>query len=128
MKMPRRSSACKSRDRFEQHPETVENVLKALIEGLAFVLSPRNKPRVLNTLMKRLKISNPAFAEEGYQDILRDVDRRPHPSVEAVQNIQRVMRMHNPRVGDIKVEDVIDNSFVRRLDETGFIDRLYSSY
>jgi len=38
------------------------------------------------------------------------------------------MQSSNPRVGEIKLEDVIDRSVVRRLDESGFIDRMYAAY
>jgi hypothetical protein len=32
----------------------------------------------------------------------------------------------NPKVMSAKVEDVIDNRFIRKLDESGFIDSLYA--
>jgi hypothetical protein len=38
------------------------------------------------------------------------------------------MRVSDPRVSEIKVEDVIEDRFIRKLDEIGFIDRLYKSY
>ena len=31
------------------------------------------------------------------------------------------------RLGDIHIEDLIDNRFMRKLDESGFSDRLYSA-
>ena len=37
-----------------------------------------------------------------------------------------IHRDQNPRIGDVKVEELIDNRSVRKLDETGFIDRLFS--
>jgi hypothetical protein len=33
----------------------------------------------------------------------------------------------NPRVATIQVEDVMDTRILRRLDESGFIDALYSA-
>ena len=49
-----------------EQPEALENILKALVEGIAFVLSPKSKPVVLNTIKTRLKVTDPALAEEGY--------------------------------------------------------------
>src|SRR5687767_805539 len=43
---------------FEQQPELTENIMKGLIESLAFILAPQNKTVVVNTIMKRLKISD----------------------------------------------------------------------
>ncbi|OGP27818.1 MAG: hypothetical protein A2038_05125 [Deltaproteobacteria bacterium GWA2_57_13] len=113
---------------LQQHSDRVENVLKALMEGLAFVLTPKNKVTVLETLMKRLQISDPTLVEETYQGLLKELDRKPYPSIEGMQNIQRMMQGSNPRLGDVKVADLIDSSFVRKLDESGFIDRLYATY
>ena len=38
------------------------------------------------------------------------------------------MLSSNPRVGEIKLEEIVDRSIVRKLDDSGFIDRLYSFY
>jgi hypothetical protein len=38
------------------------------------------------------------------------------------------MLTSNPRVGEIKLEEIVDRSIVRKLDDGGSIDRLYSVY
>ena len=76
--------------------------------------------------MKRLRVDS-AAAEEGYQDLLRGVDRKPFPSLEGMRNVQRLMKLRSPKVGEIKVEDVIDNRIMRKLDDSGFIDRAYAA-
>jgi hypothetical protein len=35
------------------------------------------------------------------------------------------MALQNPKIAGLKVEDLIDSRFVRKLDENGLIDRLY---
>jgi hypothetical protein len=32
----------------------------------------------------------------------------------------------NPKVSRVKVDDLIDNRFIRKLDESGFIDAAYN--
>jgi len=39
-----------------------------------------------------------------------------------------LMMSSNPRVGEVKLEEIIDRSIMRKLDDSGFIDRLYSIY
>ncbi len=102
--------------------------MKALIEGVAFTLSRPYKPVVLRTLMKRLKINDPSVAEEGYQDLVKTVSRKPYASVDGMFNIQRLMRLSNPDIGNVKIENLVDNRIVRKLDESGFVDRLYTTY
>jgi ABC-type nitrate/sulfonate/bicarbonate transport system substrate-binding protein len=111
---------------LQKHPDIVEGYLKAEIDALAFALGPKNKPVVIKTFMKRLRVDS-AAAEEGYQDLLRGVDRKPFPSLEGMRNVQRLMKLRSPKVGEIKVEDVIDNRIMRKLDESGFIDRAYAA-
>ena len=111
---------------LQKHPDIVEGYLKAEIDALAFALGPKNKAVVIKTLMKRLRVDAVA-AEEGYQDLLRGVDRKPFPSLEGMRNVQRLMKLRSPKVGEIKVEDVIDNRIMRKLDESGFIDRAYAA-
>ncbi len=64
---------------LQQYSNRVENVLKALIEGLAFVLSPTNKPAVIKTIVRWLKVSNPSVVEAGYPYLLQDLDLKLHP-------------------------------------------------
>ncbi len=109
-----------------QRPDIVENYLKAEIEALAFALAPKNKPAVLRTLAKRLK-TDAAGAEEGYLDLLKGVDRKPFPSLDGLRNVQRMLRTRTPKIGEIKAEEVIDARIMRKLDESGFIDRAYAA-
>jgi hypothetical protein len=77
-------------------------------------------------MMKNLRMADPVAAENGYQDQLLTLNRKPYPSLEGLRNAQRLMALQNPKIAALKIEDLIDSRFVRRLDETGFIDRLYS--
>jgi len=99
-----------------------------MVESLAFSLSPKNKSTVLKTIMKEFNISEPAAAEEGFQQFFHTVNRKPYPTVDRLKNMQRVMALHDPEMLKLKVEDVIEDRFVRKLDESGVIDRLYSTY
>ena len=101
-----------------------ERLNKAEIEALAF--APKNKSAVIKTLMKRLR-TDAAGAEEGYQDLLKGVDRKPFPSLDGLRNVQRMLKMRTPKIGEIKAEDVIDARIMRKLDESGFIDRAYAA-
>jgi ABC-type nitrate/sulfonate/bicarbonate transport system substrate-binding protein len=111
---------------LQQYPDVVEKVVTALVEAMAFSLAPTNKPTVLRTIMKLFNLTDLAAAERGYKD-LADLNRKPYPSVERLRNMQRVMALHDPKVLDLRVEDLIEDRFVRKLDETGVIDRLYST-
>jgi hypothetical protein len=42
-----------------------------------------------------------------------------------MRNLQRLLKPRNPKIGELKVEDVVDNRIMRKLDESGFIERAY---
>ena len=111
---------------LQKYPDVAEGYLKSEIEGIAFAVAPKNKPAVIKTLMRRLRI-NAEAAEEGYSDMLRGIDRKPFASLEGMRNLHRLLKARNPKIGEVKVDDVVDNRIMRRLDESGFIDRAFAA-
>src|SRR6185295_3392660 len=87
---------------LQQHPDVAEGYLKGEIEGIAFATAPKNKPAVIKTLMRRLRV-DAAAAEEGYLDMLRGVDRKPFASLEGMRNLHRLLKPRNPKIGDLRV-------------------------
>jgi hypothetical protein len=78
--------------------------------------------------MQHLRITDPAAAEEGYQDLLNGLDKKLVPSVEGLRNTQRLLKPRNPKLETIKVKELIDDRIVKRLEESGFIGRLDATY
>ena len=111
---------------LQQRADIVENYLKGEIEALAYGFAPRNKAAMIKLLMRRLKTDS-AGAEEGYADLIRGIDRKPFPSVEGMRNIQRLMKLRSPKVGELRSEEVIDSRIMQKLDDSGFIDRVYAA-
>ncbi|MSP37614.1 MAG: ABC transporter substrate-binding protein [Deltaproteobacteria bacterium] len=110
---------------LRQYPDVAENYIKGEIEGIAFATAPKNKPAVIKMLMRRLRV-DAVTAEEGYNDMLRGVDRKPFASMEGMRNLHRLLRPRNPKISEVKVEDVVDNRIMRKLDESGFIDKVFA--
>jgi len=112
---------------LRQHPDIAEGYLKGEVEGIAFATAPKNKAAVVKMIMRRLRVDAVA-AEEGYADMLRGVDRKPFASLEGMRNLQRLLKPRNPKIGDVKVEDVVDNRIMRKLEETGFLEKTFAAY
>jgi ABC-type nitrate/sulfonate/bicarbonate transport system substrate-binding protein len=112
---------------IEKNPQAVENLLKALLESEAFIFGPSNKGRAMAILKKYLRI-NDQEAEEGYRDVITGLDRKPHANVAGLKNVQRLMKLRNPGVEKLKAEELIDDRFMKKLDQSGFIDEMYAKY
>ncbi|TMB72095.1 MAG: ABC transporter substrate-binding protein [Deltaproteobacteria bacterium] len=115
------------KETVEQSPQLVERVLKGLLRALAFIHHPGNREAVSQMLARRLRVDQRG-AEEAYRGALEMLDRKPYPSVEGLHNVRRLLARSNPRVSTIQVEDLIDTRILRKLDESGFIDALYSAH
>jgi hypothetical protein len=98
------------------------------MEGMAFSLAAQNADIAQNTLAARMKISAPAAAASAYRDFVSRANRKPYASIAAMQNMQRVMALNDSKVLDMKIENLIDDAFVRKLDANGAIDRVYARY
>jgi len=108
---------------IRERQEDLEAVLKALIEAIGFVLTPNNKSLVVKTIMSHLRIADPTIAAEGYQDLVTSIEKKPFPSLDGLRNIQRLLKVSNPKLESVRVEDLVDDRVLRRLDESGFINR-----
>jgi NitT/TauT family transport system substrate-binding protein len=111
---------------LRQHPDIVEKFSTALVEAIAFSLAPSNKPEVLETIMRVFDLPDMGAAERGYED-LSNLNRKPYPSIDNLKDVQKIVALYDRRVLDVNIEGLIEDRFVRKLDETGQIDRLYPS-
>ena len=49
-------------------------------------------------------------------------------SMDGMRNLQRLLKPRNPKIGELKIEDIVDNRIMRKLDDSGFIDRTFAAY
>ncbi|HYA28078.1 MAG TPA: ABC transporter substrate-binding protein [Acidobacteriota bacterium] len=127
-KLPILSSSIVVREPYiQKNPQLVENILRSIIEGAAFCLSPTQKPITLKILQKYLRISE-KDAEEGYKDMVTGLDRKPYANPAGVTNVIRLMKRTNPKVESVKPENLIDDRFMKKLDQSGFIDEMMAKY
>ena len=48
-------------------------------------------------------------AKRAYQDLVQISDPKPYVSLESLRKIQRPIKIQNPPIGDVKLEELIDN-------------------
>ena len=112
-----------SRRFLSQNRDRVEAVLKGLVESYAFILNPRNKAVVVDTLARNLRI-DAAEAEEAYQDVLRFVPRRPFPSKEALRAMVAAGEDVMPELARLDLDRFVETSVLADLERSGFFDSL----
>jgi NitT/TauT family transport system substrate-binding protein len=105
-------------------PQVIEAYLKTMIEALAVTLDPANKELVTRLLASNLRLS-PADAEESYQAVINSYEKVPYTNLEGMKRLQKLLMQINPKMGDVRVENVIENSFMNKLESSGYIQSVY---
>ncbi len=105
------------RKTLRNDPQLIERVARATVDAIQFIAAPANKTRVIQSLMKNLKISAPEKAETVYGDLVEDLPRSICPTVAGVRSIMKLMVEMgiNPKAAQLKVEDVVDLTLCKRL-------------
>jgi len=106
-------------------PQVIDAYLKTMIEAIAVMIDPVNKESVIRIIAANLRLSNPADAEEAYHAVVNSVERVPYSNLESMKRLHRLLIQVNPKVADVRVEGVIDNSFIGKLESSGFIPSVY---
>jgi len=115
-----------SRKYLEAKRDAVERVVKALLQGNAYVLNPANKAAVVEILRSRLGLKTAQETEGAYEDLTKFyVLKKPYPYREGLQSIIAEVAKVVPKAASLKFEDVADRSIIEKLDKSGFIDGLY---
>jgi NitT/TauT family transport system substrate-binding protein len=113
----RKSYLAKGRDEMR-------NFTRAMIEGVHYYKA--NREFSLKVLAKYMKIQDREVLEENFREY--DFPLKPYPAKEYYAlPIQEVGRK-DPRVLKENPERFADGSFVKELDESGFIDKLTKEY
>jgi ABC-type nitrate/sulfonate/bicarbonate transport system substrate-binding protein len=102
-------------------PQVLESYMKALIEAIAFLLEPANKETVTRAMATNLRLANASEADEAYKAVINAYDRVPYPTIEGMKRLHGLLTSINPKLADAKVETMIDDSFVQKLDSSGFV-------
>jgi NitT/TauT family transport system substrate-binding protein len=104
--------------------ETVGDVVAALSEAVHFY--KREKEPVLKILSRYLQTTDREALEETYREIaLKTMPEKPYPTLPGIQTILDELAPKNPKAKNARPEDFVDMSFVKRLDDEGYFDRLY---
>jgi ABC-type nitrate/sulfonate/bicarbonate transport system substrate-binding protein len=113
-----------SNDFLSNNRDVVQNILHALLEALALCLGGRNKEKVMQAFKTAFSITD----EESAASSLRELRRKPYPSLAPLAKMQTVISIHDPRVLNVSVADLIDDQLVRKFDEGGELDALYATH
>jgi len=112
---------CTRSDRLAQPAELMKKLLRGVVDALVFIHEPQNKQAVMNVLKKHLLLRTDKDAETSYNSLrtVSSLDIAPNPA--AWKSVQRFVSQVNPKVARVDVNQIIDGSFVKALEDNGYL-------
>lgn len=107
------------RSLIDRTPEIPERTLRAMVEAIAHTNNPANKSAIVKTLTRELRLSRVEDAQAGYEMMRTLFDKRIYPNVEGLRNVVRLLGKSSEPIRKLKVEDIIDERIVRKLEKEG---------
>lgn len=107
----------------KENPQLIETFVKGIVDGLAAISGATNEKAVKNVLAKRLKLTTPESIQVIYDATVQihAKTKVPYAPLVGVQNMIEALQRVNPRLAKVKAADLVDNSFVERLDKSGYV-------
>lgn len=113
-----------TRDYIKKKPDTVRRFIRAFVEGSHYNLTnPKGAQKILQ---KYLAIKDDTSVQESYNEIVAKLTLKvPYPTERGIQLYLDQLKIKNPKAAQAKPSDFTDLSFLKEMEASGFIDKLY---
>ncbi len=109
---------------IKEDPDLVRRYMMAQTEAIA--RAKRDKTLALKVMGKYLRTANPNALAESYDiDVQKYMLRVPLTTAEAMKSVLDDLAGRIPKAKDAEPKRFYDDSFVRQMQSSGFIDALY---
>jgi NitT/TauT family transport system substrate-binding protein len=106
-----------------KNPELTDKLLKSLIEGIHVFKT--NKQKTIGVLKKYMRGAGDDILEETYEVTKAGLETVPLPSLEVVKTALEILSYQYPQAKQTDPNLIIDPSYVKKIEQSGFITSLY---
>ncbi len=110
----------------EKRPDLIDKMLKGVIEGVHYFKTQKEKS--IQILMKHHSkegVLDHDAAEKLYEDLAPTLEPKLYPSLAAIHNVYQEALRQSKESAKVDPLALWDLHALRRIDDTGFIDKLY---
>lgn len=111
----------------KRHEEEIRLLTRGFVDAIHFFIT--RKQETLEILREHaapiLKLQSDGEVEKLYDEWAQSLERKPYPSPAAIANVFQLAVRRNPEIAGFNPLALWDTHFVRELDDSGYIDRLY---
>jgi ABC-type nitrate/sulfonate/bicarbonate transport system substrate-binding protein len=108
---------------LDKHEATVMNFLRAYLEAIKVLKTERDYS--IKALGKFTRVQNVKALQEGYDYFVNQLANVPHPSAEAMQAVIAQIAETNPKARGIDGKSYVNDRYLKRLEEEGFVKQLW---
>lgn len=120
------TGAATTRRFIKEHPDTVRRYVRAHVEAVARMWN--DKEVTIKALARFMGSSlDRETLEKSYENVMSEAlyPRKQYPSIDGLKTVIEDIAERDPRAKNARPEQFVDNTFIRELDQSGFIDSLY---
>jgi len=111
----------------KSHEEEIRRLLRGFVDAVHFFLT--RKAETLEILREHatpiLHLQSDAEVDAIYDEWAQSLQRKPYPSPEAIANVFQLALRRDPEVQGFNPLALWDTHYLRELDDSGYIDKLY---
>jgi NitT/TauT family transport system substrate-binding protein len=107
----------------QKNRDVVMNFLRAFVESIAYI--HKNKEQSLATLAHWMRLDDREALEETYDYLLKILPKKPYASDKGIQAVIDALAIRNTAAKKAKPQDFYDMSYLKELDKSGFLDRVF---
>ncbi len=113
-----------TRKYIREHPDIVRKYIKSQIDAVHRFKTDRESS--IRVLSKYLSLKEKDILDKTYDGAIAEnkLPAKQYPTLEGIKTILEPMK-NDPKAKAAKPEDFVDMRFIKELDESGYIDRLY---
>jgi NitT/TauT family transport system substrate-binding protein len=105
---------------IEKRPDLIRNFMKAYVEAIREFKT--NKPAAYAVIEKNSGLKDKADVEEYHNVLTKNfLLSYPMPTVAGMKTVLDDLGARNPKVRELKAEELIDTRFLRELKDSGFV-------
>jgi NitT/TauT family transport system substrate-binding protein len=103
----------------DQNREVLQKFVRAVIEATHWIKDPKNRAEAIRIYSRYLRTDDATVLELNYKLYVEPMALFPHTNVDDLQSNLAALAESNPKLRDLKVSELVDNSFVRRVQQEG---------
>jgi ABC-type nitrate/sulfonate/bicarbonate transport system substrate-binding protein len=112
----------------QQNEDRIRRLIRGFIDAIHFFLT--RKEDTLEIIKEHvtpiLRLQSDEEVNALYESWTRSLERKGYPSTEAIANVFQLALRRNPEIAGFNPLALWNTHYLRELDDSGYIDRLYS--